>query len=59
MEERFLKTKMENALVLPTICINFMQQNQFSKVVWGYRAKPKGIPKRPCGDIFVSLRTKM
>ena len=58
MEERFLKTKMENAIGVTNYLYQLHATKPISKVVWGYRAKPKGIPKDHAGDIFVFFKDK-
>ena len=56
MEDRFLKTKMENAIGITNYLYDLHSTNPISKVVWGYRAKPKGIPNNHAGDIFVFFK---
>ena len=56
MEERFLKTKMENAIGVTNYLYGLHATKPIRNVVWGYRAKPRGIPKNHAGDIFVFFK---
>jgi len=56
MEERFVKDKMENAIGITNYLYDLHNTNPIKKVVWGYRAKPTGIPKNHAGDIFVFFK---
>ena len=56
MEERFLKTKMENAIGITNYLYGLHSTKPIKNVVWGYRAKPAGIPKNHAGDIFVFFK---
>jgi len=56
MEERFLKTKMENAIGITNYLYSLHSTKPIKNVVWGYRAKPAGIPKNHAGDIFVFFK---
>lgn len=53
MEERFVKTKMENAIGVANFLYELHATKPINKVVWGYRVKPRGVPKNHAGDIFV------
>tara|TARA_Y100001963_G_C6726434_1_gene421682 strand:- start:239 stop:1348 length:1110 start_codon:yes stop_codon:yes gene_type:complete len=56
MDERFVKTKMENAIGITNYLYNLHSSKPIKNVVWGYRAKPTGIPKNHAGDIFVFFK---
>ena len=56
MDERFLKSKMENAIGITNYLYSLHATKPIKNVVWGYRAKPTGIPKNHAGDIFVFFR---
>ena len=58
MEERFVKTKMENAIGVVNFLYELHATKPINKVVWGYRAKPRGVPKNHAGDIFVFFKDK-
>lgn len=53
MQQRFFKDKMENAIGITNYLYSLHNVNPISKVIWGYREKPSGIPKDHAGDIFV------
>ena len=53
MDERFLKDKMNNAIGITNYLYDLHRSKPIKNVVWGYRAKPAGIPKNHAGDIFV------
>lgn len=56
MDERFLKTKMQNAIGITNYLYSLHSSKPIKNVVWGYRAKPAGIPKNHAGDIFIFFR---
>ena len=56
MDERFLKTKMQNAIGITNYLYSLHSSKPIKNVVWGYRAKPTGIPKNHAGDIFVFFK---
>lgn len=56
MAEKFLKDKMENAIGITNYLYNLNATKPIKTVVWGYRAKPRGIPKNHAGDIFVFFK---
>jgi len=56
MEEKFLKDKMANAIGITNYLYRLDASKPIKTVVWGYRAKPKGIPKNHAGDIFVFFK---
>lgn len=58
MEERFVKMKMENAIGITNFLYDLNTSKPIKKVVWGYRAKPSGVPKNHAGDIFVFFQNK-
>ena len=56
MDEKFLKDKMNNAIGITNYLYNLGATKPIKNVVWGYRAKPTGIPKNHAGDIFVFFK---
>jgi len=56
MDVKFSKTKIENALGITEWLYDLDKQHKIKNVVWGYRAKPAGIPKTHAGDIFVFFK---
>ena len=58
MEERFIKMKIENAIGITNFLYDLNTSKPIQKVVWGYRAKPAGVPKNHAGDIFVFFKNK-
>ena len=58
MEERFVKTKMENAIGVTNYLYDLDATKPIDKVIWGYRQKPTGIPNNHAGDIFVFFKDK-
>jgi len=56
MDEKFLKTKMENAIGITNYLYDLNSTKPIKNVVWGYRAKPKGVPNNHAGDIFVFFK---
>ena len=56
MDEKFLKDKMNNAIGITNYLYELHRSKPIKNVVWGYRAKPAGIPKNHAGDIFVFFR---
>ena len=58
MEERFVKMKIENAIGITNFLYDLNTSKPIRKVVWGYRAKPTGVPKNHAGDIFVFFKNK-
>ena len=53
---KFKQTKLENAVGILNWIYDYNHQRPIDKVVWGYRAKPRGIPNNHAGDIFVFFR---
>lgn len=56
MDDKFLKTKMENAIGITNYLYDLNSTKPIKTVIWGYRAKPRGVPKNHAGDIFVSFK---
>ena len=56
MDEKFLKDKMNNAIGITNYLYDLNRSKPIRNVVWGYRAKPAGIPKDHAGDIFVFFK---
>ena len=56
IEERFLKVKMENAIGITNYLYRLNSTKPINKVIWGYRAKPAGVPRNHAGDIFVQFK---
>jgi len=53
MEDRFVKSKTENAVGITNYLYDLDASKKIKNVIWGYREKPRGIPKNHAGDIFV------
>ena len=53
MQERFVKSKTENAIGIANYLYDLDADKKIKNVIWGYREKPKGVPKNHAGDIFV------
>ena len=58
MEEKFVKTKVENAIGITNYLYELHSSKPIKNVVWGYRNKPRGIPNNHAGDIFVFFKNK-
>tara|TARA_B100000035_G_scaffold296951_1_gene289311 strand:+ start:45 stop:1130 length:1086 start_codon:yes stop_codon:yes gene_type:complete len=56
MKSNFLKDKMNNAIGITNYLYSLNNKKTISKVIWGYREKPAGIPKNHAGDIFIFYR---
>jgi hypothetical protein len=56
MDDKFLKDKMNNAIGITNYLYDLNRSKPIKNVVWGYRAKPAGIPKNHAGDIFVFFK---
>jgi hypothetical protein len=56
MQEKFLRDKMLNAIGITNYLYGLDATKPIKTVVWGYRAKPRGIPKNHAGDIFVFFK---
>jgi len=53
MEQRFVKTKIENAIGITNYLYELNNDKKIKNVMWGYREKPRGVPANHAGDIFV------
>jgi hypothetical protein len=53
IEPKMLKTKLDNAFGITNYIYETDKSNAVSKAVWGYRAKPQGVPSNHAGDIFL------
>jgi hypothetical protein len=58
IEPKMLKTKLENAFGITIYIYETHNSNPISKTVWGYRAKPIGVPQNHAGDIFLFFEDK-
>jgi hypothetical protein len=58
IEPKMLKTKLENAFGITNYIYETHNSNPISKTVWGYRAKPAGVPQNHAGDIFLFFEDK-
>jgi hypothetical protein len=58
IEPKMLKTKLDNAFGITKYIYETNASNPISKVVWGYRAKPAGVPTNHAGDIFLMFADK-
>jgi len=56
MSDKWSKEKIENAIGITNYLYDLHAVNPISKVVWGYRAKPRGVPSNHAGDIFVFFK---
>ena len=56
MDVKFSTTKIENALGITDWLYDLNSQQKIKSVIWGYRAKPAGIPKTHAGDIFIFFK---
>ena len=48
--------KMNNAIGVTKFIYDTNKDKRIQSVMWGYRAKPKGVPKNHPGDIFLKFR---
>ena len=53
MEDRFVKSITENAIGITNYLYDLHSSKPIKNVIWGYREKPRGVPKNHAGDIFV------
>jgi len=53
-----VKTKLENAIGITNYLYDLHTEKPIDKVLWGFRDKPKGVPKNHAGDIFVLFKNK-
>ena len=58
LDDKFLKTKIENAIGITNYLYTLDRTKPIKNVIWGYRAKPKGVPNNHAGDIFVEFKNK-
>ena len=58
MTDKMLKDKLENAIGITDYLYDLHNDKPIDKVIWGYREKPRGIPKNHAGDIFVFFKNK-
>ena len=58
IEPKMLKTKLDNAFGITQYLYETDASNPISKAVWGYRAKPAGVPSNHAGDIFLIFADK-
>lgn len=58
MKPNFFKDKMQNAIGILKYLYDINDDKPITKVVWGYREKPAGIPKNHAGDIFVFFKDR-
>ena len=56
MEDRFVKSKTENAIGITNYLYDLHSSKPIKNVIWGYREKPRGVPKNHAGDIFVFFK---
>jgi len=56
MADKWSKEKIENAMGITNYLYDLHAAKPISKVVWGYRAKPKGVPSNHAGDIFAFFK---
>ena len=56
MEDRFVKSKTENAIGITNYLYDLHSSKPIKNIIWGYREKPRGVPKNHAGDIFVFFR---
>ena len=52
-----LDTKLDNAVGILKYLYDLNSKRTITKVVWGYRGKPTGVPDDHAGDIFVFFRS--
>jgi len=58
IEPKMLKTKLDNAFGITHYLYETNKSNPITKAVWGYRAKPPGVPSNHAGDIFLFFADK-
>jgi hypothetical protein len=58
IEPKMLKTKLENAYAITNYIYDTDKSNPITRAVWGYRAKPAGVPSNHAGDIFLIFADK-
>ena len=58
IEPKMLKTKLDNAFGITQYLYDVDKSNRITRAVWGYRAKPEGVPSNHAGDIFLLFADK-
>jgi len=58
LPEKLVKTKIENAIGITNYLYSLNTTKPIKNVIWGYRAKPRGVPTNHAGDIFVEFKNK-
>lgn len=58
IEPKMLKTKLDNAFGITQYLYDTDKSNPIVRAVWGYRAKPEGVPSNHAGDIFLIFKDK-
>jgi len=57
LPEKIVKTKIENAIGITNYLYSLHATKPIKNVVWGYRAKPKGVDNNHAGDIFIYFKS--
>jgi len=52
-----LKEKLSNAVGILNYLVETNRVRPIDKVIWGYRAKPRGVPASHAGDIFIKFKS--
>lgn len=58
IKPNLVKTKLENAIGITNYLYDLHDDKPIDKVLWGFRDKPRGVPKNHAGDIFVIFKNK-
>ena len=58
IEPKMLKTKLDNAFGITQYLYETNKSNPINKTVWGYRAKPEGVPANHAGDLFIVFKDR-
>ena len=58
IKPNLVKTKLENAIGITNYLYDLHDDKPIDKVMWGFRDKPRGVPKNHAGDIFVIFKNK-
>lgn len=53
---KMLDEKFQNAIGITNWLYDLDSKTPIDNIVWGYRAKPEGVPKGHAGDIFIFLK---
>jgi hypothetical protein len=56
LSPKMLDEKFQNAIGITNWLYNLNSKNPIDYVVWGYRAKPEGVPSGHAGDIFIFFK---